>query len=324
MITEFFVFPGETRKRLDSFLACHERGVSRTRLQRLIHAGRIRVNSYVAKPSQKIKPGDWITIDKPEAGPMLVENQPIALEILYEDPALLVVNKPAGVVMHPSSGNWTGTLLNGVLEHLQQSERSHAPNSRKIYPGLAHRLDKETSGVMVIAKTEQAHRVLCAQFETHAIDRTYEALVFGRLTRAQGVIEEPIGRDVLDRRIVSTHSFKLQTAITEYQVLQSFGAVASLVQLRPHTGRQHQLRVHLASKGCPIMGDPIYGFHKVGLRPELINSRMMLHARKLGFCHPVFNVYKEYTSELPAEFLIFIRGLQKTSGGQDSIEGEIQ
>ena len=198
MITEFHVMAGERVKRLDTFLVIHERGVSRSSLQRLIVAGRIRVNERIAKPSQKIQPGDRIAVDKPEPGPMLVNDKIAPLEILYEDEALLVVNKPAGVVVHPTSGNWKGTLLNGLLEHLQSCGKTNDLNTRNVDPGLVHRLDKETSGVMVVAKTDQAHRVLCSQFEKHTITRTYEALVYGTFTKDKGTIDVAIGRDVIN------------------------------------------------------------------------------------------------------------------------------
>ena len=307
MITEFLVMSGEKTKRLDAFLVNHERGVSRSRLQRLIMRGHIRVNALVTKPGQKIKPGDRITMDSPEPGPIMVNDRVVQLEILFEDEALLVVNKPAGVVVHPTSGNWRGTLLNGLLAHLQ----SNGSGSVNGEPGLVHRLDKETSGVMVVAKTEQAHRALCSQFEKQAITRTYEALVHGRPMSDHGTIDVAIGRDSIDGKKVSTHTTKPQAAVTEFIVVQQFGGRASRVELTPRTGRQHQLRVHLASLGCPIIGDPTYRIQETGHLLEIPITRMLLHATRIGFQHPTTKTIQEYIAELPSDMQAIYQALQK-------------
>jgi len=313
MITQFVVAEGERSKRLDAFLVSHERKVSRSSLQRLIVAGRIRVNARIAKPSQKIKPGDRIAIDKPEPGPLMVNDERVPLELLYEDDALLVVNKPAGVVVHPTSGNWYGTLLNGLLEHLQSSGRTNGLNNENADPGLVHRLDKETSGVMVVAKTDQAHRVLCSQFEKHTITRTYEALVYGAPIENKGTIDIAIGRDGIHGKTVSTKTTNPQAAITEFKVLQQFGDVASHVELTPHTGRQHQLRVHVATLGCPILGDQTYGGQKVCRIGEIDIPRMLLHARSLGFRHPLSEKWEEFFIRMPAEMALFLEKLKLQS-----------
>lgn len=311
MITEFLVMAGEKTKRLDAFLVSHERGVSRSSVQRLIIAGRIRVNAHVTKPSQKIKPGDRITMDSPEPGPVMVNDSVVPLEILHEDEALLVVNKQAGVVVHPTSGNWNGTLLNGLLAHFQAKDNDAGINRANGEPGLVHRLDKETSGVMVVAKTEEAHRALCLQFAKQSIARTYEALVYGRPKEDKGTIDVAIGRDVSDGKKVSTHTMKPQSTVTEFKVLHQFGDMASHVELIPHTGRQHQLRVHMASLGCPILGDPIYGAHKTGHLSEIIIPRMMLHSSRLGIQHPTTKTFEEYTAEFPSDIQAINQALQE-------------
>jgi 23S rRNA pseudouridine1911/1915/1917 synthase len=313
MITEFHVMAGERAKRLDAFLVSHERGVSRSSLQRLIMAGRIRVNAHIAKPSQKIKPGDRIAIDKPEPGPLMVNDKVVPLELLYEDEAFLVVNKPAGVVVHPTSGNWHGTLLNGLLEHFQSNGKTNGLKHLNVDPGMVHRLDKETSGVMVVAKTDQAHRVLCSQFEKHTITRTYEALVYGIPAEDHGTIDVAIGRDAIDGKKVSTKTTKPQAAITEFKVIQQFGDVASHVELTPHTGRQHQLRVHVASLGCPILGDQAYGGQKVCRIGEIDIPRMLLHARILGFRHPISEKWQEFFIRMPAEMEVVLEKLKLQS-----------
>ncbi len=310
MITEFVVNAGERIKRLDAFLVSHERRISRSRLQRLIVAGRIRVNADVVKPSQKIKPGDRITMDTPEPGPLMVDNEIVPLDVLYEDEVLLVVNKPAGIVVHPTSGNWTGTLLNGLLAHLQTRGNFHGSTHGKHEPGLVHRLDKETSGVMVVAKTDHAHRILCSQFQLHTITRTYDALVFGRPADEHGIITLAIGRDAIDGKKVSTHATKPQSAITEFRVVRRFRDLASHVVLTPRTGRTHQLRVHVASLGCPILGDHIYGGQKVCRVGGMEIPRMLLHARTLGFQHPLLHTFQEYTAGLPSDMQAIYHALQ--------------
>ncbi|MDH4194608.1 MAG: RluA family pseudouridine synthase [Nitrospirota bacterium] len=319
MITEFVVTAGETRKRLDQFLVHHERDMSRSGLQRLIGLGRIRVNARVVKPSQKIKPGDRITMDTPKPGPLLVNGEAVPLEILHEDKALLVLNKPAGIVVHPASGNWSGTLVNALLAHFQADEDSERSKDGTVQPGLVHRLDKHTSGVMVIAKTEHAHRALAAQFEKHSITRMYEALLWGVPREERGVIELAIGRDRVEGKIVSSNTVRPQRAVTEYRVAQKLGDLASHVVLSPRTGRTHQLRVHLASLGCPILGDEPYGAQKVCRVKEIDIPRVMLHARTLGFQHPLSGEYQEYSSEFPSDMQNVLDALRFDSTQQQEI-----
>ena len=302
MITDFFVSEGERIKRLDAFLVSRERSVSRSGLQRLILAGRIRVNSDVVRPSRKIKPGDRITIEEPKPGPMLRDTQSVPLKILYEDESFIIIDKPSGVVVHPTTGNWNGTLLNALLDHFESNGQMNALNAASGLPRLVHRLDKETSGVMVVAKTKQTHRALGSQFEARSIVRSYEALVHGRPVESQGTIRLAIGRDAHDEKKVSSNTRKPQMAATEFHVMQSFGNVGSRLALIPHTGRQHQLRVHLASLGCPILGDQLYGCQKDFPIQEKSIPRMMLHARSLKFCHPVSKEWVEFNSAQPPEF----------------------
>ena len=301
MITEFVVTAGETRKRLDQFLVNRERDISRSRLQRLIELGRIRVNNRMVRPSHTIKPGDHITMDVPQPGPLLVDGKAMPLEILHEDEVLLVLNKPAGVVVHPASGNWKGTVINALLAHFQNHDDAEMSLGKTAQPGLVHRLDKDTSGVMVVAKTEQAHSTLAAQFEKHSIARIYEALVWGVLRQEQGVIELPIGRDRGEPKKVSSNTAQPQRAVTEYRIVRKLGNLASQVTLSPRTGRTHQLRVHLASLGCPILGDETYGGQKVCRVTEINIPRVMLHARTLGFQHPVSGIFQEYSVDLPLD-----------------------
>ncbi len=301
MITEFSITAGEQPKRLDLFLANRERDVSRSALQRLIELGRIRVNEQTVKPSHKIKPGDRITMDVPKPEPLSIKGEAIPLEIMFEDQFLLVLNKPPGIVVHPAPGNWTGTLVNALLHHFQTSGGTISTIGGKERPGLVHRLDKETSGVMVITKTDTAHRSLAAQFKLHTITRVYEALVWGVPKKGRGLIELAIGRDSKDRKKFSSRTTSPKESVTEYVVERRYGKVAAHVLLYPQTGRTHQLRVHLASLGHPILGDHTYGGRKVCMVGDVEIPRVMLHARTLGFTHPATGHVEDFMKPMPGD-----------------------
>jgi 23S rRNA pseudouridine1911/1915/1917 synthase len=301
MITEFVVTAGEQPKRLDVFLVHRERDMSRSALQRLIELGRIRLNDQPVRPSQKIKPGDKITMDVPKPEPLQLRGEPIPLEVLFEDDHVLVLHKPAGIVVHPAPGNWTGTLVNALLHYFQTSGGTVSSVGGKERPGLVHRLDKDTSGVMVIAKTDQAHRHLSGQFKQHTIARVYEALVWEIPKKGHGLIDLAIGRDLKERKKFSARTSKPKEAVTEYTVRRRFGKAAAHVLLYPQTGRTHQLRVHLASLGHPILGDPAYGGRKVCSVNGFEVPRVMLHARTLGFHHPATGEWQQYDLPCPPD-----------------------
>ncbi|MBM4138084.1 MAG: RluA family pseudouridine synthase [Nitrospira sp.] len=315
MITQFVITSGEQPKRLDVFLVNRERDISRSAVQRLIELGRIRVNDEVVKPSQKIRPGDKITMDVPKPEPLTLKGEAIPLEVLFEDDCLLVLNKPAGIVVHPAPGNWTGTLVNALLHHFQTSGGTVSTIGGKERPGLVHRLDKDTSGVMVIAKTDQAHRHLAAQFKHHTITRVYEALVYGVPKKGRGVIELAIGRDSKERKKFSARTSRPKASATEYHVDQRYGKIAAHVLLYPRTGRTHQLRVHLTSLGHPILGDQTYGGRKVCAIEQIEIPRVMLHARTLGFQHPVTSEGHEFTKLFPLDMEMISRTLESVSHG---------
>ncbi len=283
---ELVVTAGESAKRIDLFLANRDPMFSRTALRRWIEKGCIQINGRIVRPSQKIRPGDLIRLEVPRLEPLDLVPETIPLDILHEDDALLVLNKPAGLVVHPAPGNWSGTLVNGLLHHFSTSGVACPQIGDKERPGLVHRLDKETSGVMVIAKTDQAHRALSAQFKLHTIDRRYEALVWGIPKKGHGLIDLAIGRDVKERKKFSARTAKPRPSATDYQVEQRYGKVAAKVKLSPRTGRTHQLRVHLTSIEHPILGDKTYGGVKVMAVEGIQIPRVMLHARLLGFQHP--------------------------------------
>ncbi len=304
MITEFIITAGEKRKRLDTFLLHREPEISRSSLQRLIELGRIQVNAQTVKPSKKIKPGDHVTMDVPQPGIVEIKGAQHPLDILHEDEILLVINKPAGIVVHPTSGNWSGTLLNGLLAHFQETSQTQDLPHEKVRPGLVHRLDKHTSGVMVIAKNHSTHRALSDQFEQHTITRTYEALTWGIPKHHDGIVNLAIGRDIQEPKKHSTHTTQLRRATTEYHVIHRYGTLASHIILHPLTGRTHQLRVHLTSLDTPILGDTLYGGEKVCQIEEITIPRIMLHARVLGFQHPASRMYQEYIAECPTDMQI--------------------
>jgi len=310
MQTEFVVTSGEAPKRVDIFLVNREPKISRSAIQRLIQEGRVKINGQVVKPSQKIKPGDIIAFDIPKAEPLELRGESIPLEILHEDDALLVLNKPADLVVHPAPGHWSGTLVNALLHHFEMSGSTVSAIGGKERPGLVHRLDKDTSGVMVIAKTDEAHRGLAVQFKNHTITRVYEALIWGVPRKGHGVIEFAIGRDTKERKKFSTRTARPKESVTEYKVDKRFGKLAAHVLLYPRTGRTHQLRVHLNSLGHPILGDQTYGGKKVISVAGIEIPRVMLHARTLGFRHPITGALGEYTMPTPPDMAQVQQALQ--------------
>jgi 23S rRNA pseudouridine1911/1915/1917 synthase len=290
---------GQSARRLDVFVRAQNARLSRASAQRWIDGGLITVNGRRAKRAQRIRPGDVIACHVAVREPPPVEPEPIPLAVLHEDAALLVVNKPPGLVMHPAPGHWTGTLLNALVHHIGRREEAEplgAGDGRRIRPGLVHRLDKGTSGVLVIAKTDAAHRDLSRQFRVHSVHRVYVALVAGAVKRG-GVIDQALGRDARDGRRVSARSAAPRRAVTEFRVAERLGPGATLIEVRPRTGRMHQIRVHLASIGHAVLGDRDYG----AAPADLALDRPMLHAAMLGFVHPATGEYAEYRAPLPPD-----------------------
>jgi 23S rRNA pseudouridine1911/1915/1917 synthase len=291
------VSAGQAPRRIDVFVSTQTANLSRAAAQRWIDGGLITVNGRRTKPARLIRPGDVITCHVPVRAPLPVEPEPLALRVLHEDAAVLVVDKPAGLVMHPGPGHRTGTLLNALVHHVGHGPGAGpqaAGDGRRVRPGLVHRLDKGTSGVLVIAKTDAAHRDLSRQFRAHSVHRVYLALVAGAVRRG-GLIDQGLGRDTRDRRRISTRSSTPRRAMTEYRVAERLGPEATLIEARPRTGRMHQIRVHLASIGHAVLGDASYG----AADPRL--DRPMLHAATLGFAHPTSGEYAEFHAPLPPD-----------------------
>ena len=283
----------QTGERLDAFLAGRLAELSRSRIQTLIREQFILVNGHPAKPRDAVKPGDWITIALPEAVPLDAAPQAIPLEILYEDDDLVVLNKAPGMVVHPAPGNPDGTLVNALLHHCQGQLSGIGGVER---PGIVHRLDKDTSGCLVVAKSDVAHQSLVTQFsERSSMEKLYLAVTEGIPKPAQDTIFTHLGRHPVNRQkmaVVNPPGGK--TAITDYQVLATDPVtLTALVRCHLHTGRTHQIRVHLHHRGCPLVGDPIYGKPS---KTATLTGRLMLHAWRLAFDHPVSGVRLQFES----------------------------
>jgi 23S rRNA pseudouridine1911/1915/1917 synthase len=288
------------RVRLDQFLARELPQFSRARLQKLIRNHNITLNGSPARPGDSVRAEDRIEVNEPP--PEKIDSLPedISLDILYEDDDLIVINKPAGLVVHPGSGQREHTLVNALLFHFPKLSGIGG----KERPGIVHRLDKDTSGCLVVARTDYAHRSLSAQFAERTIDKIYLALVAGRLRKSAGTIEEKIGRHPVHRQRMSTVSSRGRTARTDYRVLSSSEAT-SLLECRLHSGRTHQIRVHLHHLGHPVLGDKVYGGRFAKSFP-----RQMLHAWKLAFRHPRTEEWKQFDAQLPRDFQDAIRPLR--------------
>ena len=301
--------------RLDRALAAAAPNLSRSRLQALIAAGCVREGERtVEDASAKVKSGQVFEITVPPAAPAVPEAQAIDLAIVYEDRDLIVIDKPAGLVVHPAAGNPDGTLVNALLAHCGGELSGIGGVAR---PGIVHRLDKETSGLMVVAKTDTAHKGLSAQFADRTLSRTYLALVWGRPNPTAGAIEGAIGRDQRDRKRMAIVKAGGKPARTRYRVLRPAGAEASLVVCNLDTGRTHQIRVHMTSIGHPLVGDPVYGRRARSNAAAAARGfpRQALHAAKLRFRHPADQRELEFISPLPGD----MRQLLVSLAGEDRI-----
>ena len=292
----------EQDQRLDSFLAENLDDISRSYIQRLISEGYVTVNGKQVKPGYKIKEDDLILAEIPEPEPITIKPEDIPLDIIYEDKDLLVVNKPAGMVVHPASGNYTGTLVNALLAHCQDLSGING----KLRPGIVHRIDKDTSGLLVVAKNDFTHVHLAKQFKEHSIDRAYLALVQGVVAEPGGIIDAPIGRHPSNRKKMAVVLNNSKKAVTKYFVRKRY-ANHSLLECRLETGRTHQIRVHLAYINHPVVGDPLYGFRKNNLG----FTGQALHAYLLGFAHPRKQERLEFSVELPKNFLEILERLER-------------
>lgn len=288
--------------RLDAFVA-DKTELSRSAAANLLNKGLITVNGKPALKSLKIKKGDVIRVEYPKPEPLEAVPENIPLDIIYEDDWLLVVDKPKGMVTHPAPGNYTGTLVNALLYHC---EGGLSGINGALRPGIVHRIDKDTSGLLLVAKNDEAHRSLSSQIEAHACKREYEGVVIGRFKTESGTIDAPIGRSPSDRKKRAVNGINAKNAVTHYETVEILNGF-SCCRFKLETGRTHQIRVHASYMGHPLAGDTVYGDKKrdYGL------SGQCLHARSIGFIHPETGEYMEFSSDLPKYFTDFLEKIRK-------------
>jgi 23S rRNA pseudouridine1911/1915/1917 synthase len=297
---EFLVPPDAAGQRLDVFLA-RVSGLSRARVQRLIEDGQVLAAGHPEKPRHRVSAGQRIQLRIPPPAPLALSPEAIPLDILYEDREILVVNKPAGMVVHPGAGRTSGTLVHALLAHCGSLPGIGGTER----PGIVHRLDRETSGVLVVARTEAAHQSLSRQFKTRLVKKRYLALVHGEIRQESGKIEAPIGRREHDRKRMGIRARGGREARTGFRLVRRLPGM-SLLELDLETGRTHQIRVHLAHIGHPVVGDRVYGGQRERRRPgsdTFRAERQMLHAWRLGFHHPQTGAWLEFAAPIPTEFL---------------------
>ncbi len=316
---EFQVAVTETGTRLDVFLATKIPSLTRSRIQKLIDQGLAHVRGRAAKAGQKLRAGETVILLKPPPVEDKLAPEDLPLRILYENASVAVVEKPAGMVVHPAAGNARGTLVNALLYHLKDLSGVGGV----LRPGIVHRLDKGTSGVMVVAKNDAAHKGLADQFKKREIRKVYLALVYGDVRQDEGVVELPVGRHPRDRKKMSVRSPRGKEALTRWQVVERFGEV-TLLEVVIGTGRTHQIRVHLNTIGHPVVGDKTYGnprrlasISDSSLKAKLTEiKRQALHAGVLGFHHPLTGEYREFAAPLPRDLERVIDYLKKRRDGR--------
>jgi len=314
----FEIPDGKKKERIDTFLAKSIENATRSRVKNLIDANLVFVNGKIVKPSYLVQPGDIIEATHPiTPRPENAEPEDIPLNIIYEDEYIIVVNKPAGMVAHPAYANYTGTLVNALLHHTKKLSEVNEPGR----PGIVHRIDKETSGLLVVAKDDYTHAKLAEQFSKHSIEREYRAIVWGLFKQKKGEIKTLIARSKSDRKKFAVSNSEGKEAVTLYEVLDEF-EFASHIKINLKTGRTHQIRVHLSSIGHPVFGDPAYGGRKnlTGSSQSKMKSRVenlleimprqALHAKTLGFVHPATKEFMRFDTELPEDMKELIEKLK--------------
>lgn len=318
-LTQQLMFPDDrSAMRLDAFIAESLPDISRSQLKKLIDNGKITLNGSIVKASCKLKGGETIDISLPEPQPIEALPENIPLQILYEDQDLIVINKDVGMVVHPAAGHRSGTLVNALLHHCTDL----AGIGGEIRPGIVHRIDKDTSGVLVVTKNDHSHQHLAEQFKAHSVNRRYIALVHGTLPQLKGTVDQAIGRHPNQRKKMSGKGKNCKHAVTHWKTLKQYNSNRlSLIQLQLETGRTHQIRVHFAEMNYPLIGDPLYGNRSRTIALKDMNLRKLidqlsgqaLHAQLLGFIHPTSGKYLEFSTPAPATFQNIIDYLEQTA-----------
>lgn len=293
-------------KRIDGIISNEIEELSRSYAQKLLENGHVTVNGTVVTSKKLIlKEDDVISVEIPEPEVLEVLAEDIPVDIVYEDDEIMIINKPVGMVVHPAPGNYTGTLVNALMNH---SDKLSSING-VIRPGIVHRIDKDTSGLLMVAKTDHAHKSLAAQLKAHTIKRQYIAIIHGKIRSDTGEINAPIARSAKDRLKMTVNDKTGKNAITHFTVLERFQEY-TMIECELETGRTHQIRVHLAYIGHPLLGDMTYGVKK----PKIKNNGQLLHAKTLGLIHPTSGDYMEFKSELPEIFDIMIKKIKGVEG----------
>ena len=305
IMEELHLTAAHSGERIDRFLSTDLEDLSRSYIQKLLKEGAVLVNGKAVKTSYKLNAGDEILVRIPDPEPMDILPEDIPLDILYEDEDILVINKPKGMVVHPSPGHYSHTLVNAVLYHC--GGRLSGING-VLRPGIVHRIDMDTTGSLLICKNDHAHQILADELKAHHITRRYHAVVHGNLKDDAGTVNAPIGRHPVDRRKMSTKAPNGRSAVTHYRVLERFGNY-TYIECELETGRTHQIRVHMSSIGHPILGDAVYGPAKCPFKLE----GQTLHAKILGIVHPVTGKYMEFDAPLPEYFETLLKRLRSAS-----------
>ena len=301
-MNSWFVETDANNMRIDRFISERMADTSRSYIQKLIKDELVTVDSKAVKSNYKVKEGELVEIVLPEPVSLDIEAENIPLDILYEDSDVLLVNKPKDMVVHPSAGHVTGTLVNALLYHCKDSLSSINGVMR---PGIVHRIDKDTTGILIICKNDKAHNCIAEQLKVHSITRRYHALVWNNVTDDTGTVDAPIGRHPVDRKKMAINHKNGKHAVTHYKVLERFEQY-TYIQCELETGRTHQIRVHMASIGHPLVGDPVYGPAKQPFKTD----GQMLHAKVFGFIHPSTNEYMEFETDLPEYFQLILEKLR--------------
>ena len=302
--TKIIIANEETNIRIDKFIKNLCLDISRNYIQTIIKDGKVSVNGKSVKPSYLTRENDEITIEAIEAKPLKIEKENIALDILFEDESVLIVNKPKGMVVHPAAGHYNGTLVNALMYHC---EDSLSDINGVLRPGIVHRIDKNTTGALIVCKNNKAHNVISEQLKNHSINRRYIGLVKGNVKNQEGKIEAAIGRDKNNRLRMAVDKINGKNAVTHYKVLEYLNG-ATLMEFKLETGRTHQIRVHMSSIGHSLLGDSLYGETKF----TNFTKEQCLHAKMIGFIHPVTIVYMEFHAKTP----LYMIDLHRKLGGK--------